>query len=141
MPAGTIGQFKLIKMTNEAQIRMLIENWAAAIRNKDIDGILAHHSADLVMFDVPLPFQSVGIDAYRKTWDLFFKYTKPGVFDITELNIIADEQVAFCYATMKCSDKSSSDEFVELPFRLTIGLKKTGEQWVIVHEHHSIPGN
>lgn len=128
-------------MSNETQIRMLIENWAAAVRNNDIDGILAHHSADLVMYDVPLPFQSAGIDAYRKTWDLFFKYTKPGVFDIRELNIIADEHVAFCYATMICADKSGADGFVELPFRLTIGLKKIDKQWVIVHEHHSIPGN
>jgi ketosteroid isomerase-like protein len=126
-------------MTNEAQIRLLIENWALAVRNKDMDGILAHHSADMVMYDVPPPFQSIGIEAYRKTWDTLFKYTKPGVFDIEELNIKAGEHIAFCYATMKCSDKSDSDEFVDLPFRLTIGLEKTDGQWVIVHEHHSIP--
>ena len=126
-------------MNNEAQIRTLIENWAAAVRNKDMDGILAHHSADIVMYDVPPPFESVGIDGYRNTWDIFFKYTRLGIFDIQKLHIIADEHVAFCYATLKCSDKSDSGEFVELPFRLTIGLKKIGEQWTIVHEHHSIP--
>jgi len=126
-------------MTNETEIRTLIENWAAAVRNKDMDGILAYHSTDIVMYDVPEPFQSIGIDAYRKTWDIFFKYTKPGVFDIQELQVIADAQVAFCYATMKCSDCSDSGEFVELPFRLTIGLKKIDNQWIIVHEHHSIP--
>jgi ketosteroid isomerase-like protein len=128
-------------MSNESQIRILIENWAAAVRNNDMNAILAHHSADMVMYDVPFPFESVGIEAYRKTWDLFFKYTKPGTFDIRELTIIADQHVAFCYATMKCADKSNSDEFVELPFRLTIGLKKINGQWVIVHEHHSVPSN
>ena len=126
-------------MTNESQIRLLIENWALAVRNKDMDGILAHHSADMVMFDVPPPFQSIGIEAYRKTWDIFFKCTKPDVFDIQELSIKAGEDIAFCYATMKCSDKSNSDGYVDLPFRLTIGLEKTDGQWVIVHEHHSIP--
>jgi ketosteroid isomerase-like protein len=126
-------------MNNESQIRMLIENWALAVRNKDMDGILAHHAADMVMYDVPPPFQSAGIEAYRKTWDTFFKYTKRGIFDIRELHVIAGDQVAFCYATMKCSDKSDTGEFVELPFRLTIGLKKTANQWVIVHEHHSVP--
>jgi ketosteroid isomerase-like protein len=126
-------------MNNESQIRLLIENWAAAVRNGDMNAILAHHAADVVMYDVPPPFQSVGIEAYRKTWDIFFKYTKPDVFDILELNIVADEQVAFCYATMKCADCSGSKEYVELPFRLTIGLKKIAGQWVIIHEHHSIP--
>jgi ketosteroid isomerase-like protein len=126
-------------MNNESQIRALIENWAKAVRDQDMDGILAHHSADMVMYDVPPPFQSVGIEAYRKTWDIFFKYTKPGVFDIQELHIIAGEQVAFSYASMKCSDKSDSGDFVELPFRLTIGLTKMDNQWIIMHEHHSIP--
>ena len=124
---------------NEAQIRQLVENWAKAVRNKDIDAILAHHSEDIVMYDVPEPFQSAGIDAYRKTWDLFFAFTKPGVFDIQELNIVAGENVAFCYAAMKCSDKSDTPGFVDLPFRLTIGLKKINNQWTILHEHHSIP--
>ena len=124
---------------NEAQIRQLVENWAKAVRNKDIDAILAHHSEDIVMYDVPEPFQSVGIEAYRKTWDLFFEFTKPGVFDIQELHITTDENVAFCFAKMKCEDKSKTVEFVPLNFRLTIGLKKINNQWTIIHEHHSVP--
>jgi len=123
----------------EIQIRELVENWAKAVRERDIDKILAHHADDMVMYDVPPPFKSVGLDAYRKTWDMFFEFTKPGVFDIGELNIVCDENVAFCFAAMKCADKSSSTEFVDLDFRLTIGLKKIGDQWTIVHEHHSVP--
>jgi hypothetical protein len=41
---------------------------------------------------VPEPFQSVGIKAYRKTWDFSFAFTKLGLFGIQELNIIADEK-------------------------------------------------
>jgi ketosteroid isomerase-like protein len=125
---------------NETQVRNLVENWAKAVRNADIDAILAHPADNIVMYDVPKPFQSVGIDEYRKTWDLFFKYTRPGVFDFHELHIVADENVAFCFATMKCADKSNSEDFVELDFRLTIGLKKIDGQWTIIHEHHSVPG-
>jgi uncharacterized protein (TIGR02246 family) len=124
---------------NETQIRQIVENWAKAVRNKDLNTILAHHADDIIMFDVPEPFQSVGIDAYRNTWDIFFKYTEPGVFDIQQLQIIADENVAFCIVTMKCSDKSGGGDFVPLDFRLTIGLKKINDQWTIMHEHHSIP--
>lgn len=125
--------------TNEFQIQQLIEKWAKAVRNRNIEGILSHHSDDIVMYDVPKPFQSIGIDAYRKTWDTFFAYTKVGVFDIDKLNIVADSTVAFCFATMKCADKSGSGDYVELHFRLTVGLTKINGQWTIVHEHHSIP--
>jgi uncharacterized protein (TIGR02246 family) len=126
-------------LNNENQIRHLVENWAKAVRSKDINGILAHHSEDIVMFDVPPPFKSVGIDAYRKTWDTFFVATQLGIFDIEELHITSDDQIAFCFATMKCSDRNKSGEFEELNFRLTIGLKKINNEWVVIHEHHSIP--
>ena len=124
---------------NEAQIKQLVENWAQGVRNKDIQAILSHHADDIVMYDVPKPFQSVGIEEYRRTWDTFFAFTKAGVFDIQELRIVADENVAFCFATMKCADKSNSADFVNLDFRLTIGLKKIDNEWTIVHEHHSVP--
>jgi ketosteroid isomerase-like protein len=124
---------------NGQQIRKLIEAWAQAVRQGDIQAILAHHTSDIVMYDVPWPFQSVGIDAYRKTWDTFFAYTKPGVFDILDLQVVAGEDVAFCFAVMKCADKSNSVEYVDLDFRLTIGLRKIAGEWIIVHEHHSVP--
>ncbi len=114
----------LTSKENELRIRELIENWAEAVRVRNINVILAFHSENLVMYDVPEPFQSVGLDAYRNTWLIFFKYTKMGVFDIHELNVVADENVAFTYAKMQCFDKSTSEVFMPLDFRLTIGLKK-----------------
>jgi len=123
----------------EAKVRELVENWAQAVRTRDINAILAHHSQDIVMFDVPPPLQSTGLDAYRKTWELFFKYTKEGVFDIQELHIAAGETVAFCFAIMKCEDAYKSRKYIPIDFRLTIGLEKINGQWIITHEHHSVP--
>jgi ketosteroid isomerase-like protein len=125
--------------TAEKEIKQLIENWVAAVKSKNLDNILAHHDKDIVMFDVPEPFQSIGIDEYKKTWDLFFKGTEPGVFDIQTLKIVAGEDVAFCTATMKCKDRTAAGNYYELDFRLTIGLKKINDQWTILHEHHSVP--
>lgn len=127
------------KKIRPAYIRSLVENWAQAVRRQELENILAHHSSDVVMFDVPPPFQSVGIDAYRKTWDLFFNGTKPGTFDIQSLNVFADDNVAFCVATMRCADCSGDSVCEPLDFRLTIGLKKIAGKWTIVHEHHSVP--
>ncbi len=53
---------------NEEQIRPLIEHWAGAVHRGDMSGVLADHSDDIVMFDVPPPYEGVrGIDAYRQT--------------------------------------------------------------------------
>ena len=126
----------------EAKIRILIEAWADAVRRHDFPGILAHHDQDIVMFDVPLPLQSRGIDEYKKTWDLFFAYHQPSqAFDIEELAITAGDDVAFAIAIMRCGSATPSGPPEEggFLFRLTIGLRKIGGEWRIAHEHHSVP--
>ena len=130
------------RTTNESAIRELVENWARAVRTKNLDGILAHHSSDILMFDVPPPLHSKGIDAYKKTWDQFFSWSQDsGVFDITEMNTTAGNDVAFVTALMRCAGSEAKGKIEELEFRLTIGLRKIGEQWVVTHEHHSIPAS
>jgi uncharacterized protein (TIGR02246 family) len=128
--------------TDEAVIRELVENWARAVRAKDLDGILANHSMDMLMFDVPPPMQSKGIEAYRKTWNLFFSWSdEPVVFDIKDIDITAGVDVAFVAALMRCAGTEKKGERIELEFRLTIGLRKIEGQWMVLHEHHSIPAS
>jgi ketosteroid isomerase-like protein len=128
--------------TAEIQIKAVIEAWADAVRRHDLPGILAHHEPDIVMFDVPPPLQSRGIEAYTKTWDLFFKYHKPSqAFDVEELAITAGDDVAFAVAIMRCGSGTSivPSEKGGFLFRLTIGLRKVDGNWRIAHEHHSVP--
>ena len=123
--------------TAERRIRELIEAWTAAVRQHDMPSILAHHDQDIVMFDLPPPLQSKGIEEYKKTWDLFFKYHKPSqAFDIEELTIAAGEDVAFAFAIMRCG---AGPEPAGFPFRLTLGLQKVDGEWRVTHEHHSLP--
>jgi uncharacterized protein (TIGR02246 family) len=126
--------------TDEAAIRELVVGWTRAVRAKDVDAILAHHSADMLMFDVPPPFESKGIDAYRKTWDLFYSaQPEPIAFDIQRMDVVAGVDVAFVIALMRCAEKGRSQEIIALDFRLTIGLRKINGHWTILHEHHSVP--
>ena len=125
-----------------ASVRNVIESWAAAVRRRDLEGILRNHSSDIVMFDVPPPFQSKGIEAYKKSWGSFFSWSSdPIPFDITEMNITAGADVAFVVATMHCAEPGANGEQIGLDFRLTIGLRKIDGMWRIAHEHHSVPAS
>ncbi len=127
---------------DEAAIRELVEDWARAVRAKDLKGILANHSPEMLMFDVPPPLESKGIDAYRKSWDLFFSWSDdPVVFDFNEMEITAGNDVAYVTALMRCAGTETKGERIKLEFRLTIGLRKIGGQWIVMHEHHSIPAS
>jgi ketosteroid isomerase-like protein len=130
------------KTTDEATIRKLVEKWAGAARAKNLEGVLAHHSQDILMFDVPPPLQSKGIEAYKKTWDLFFGWAQDaGIFDIEEMIITAGKEVAFVAAIMRCAGFDDRKKKIHLQFRLTIGLRKIHHEWTIVHEHHSLPAS
>ncbi len=121
-------------------VRTLVESWAAAVRRRDLEGILRNHASDVVMFDVPPPFQSIGIEAYKRTWDTFFSWSSdPVLFDFVSMTICAGSAVAFVFANMRCAGPGAPTERELLDFRLTIGLRKADGQWTIVHEHHSVP--
>jgi uncharacterized protein (TIGR02246 family) len=126
-------------MTDEQQIRDLIERWAAAVHDGDLEVVLADHAPDIVMFDVPPPEQGVrGIGAYRDTWPGFFTLQASGaLFEIESLDVTAGADAAFAFALLRCGMPAEFEGDPERRLRLTIGLRKADGRWVVTHEHHS----
>lgn len=123
--------------SEEAQVRKLIENWASAISSRDRAAILAHHSSDMLMFDFPPPLVR-GIDAYDRTWDFFFASPKgPIRFVPSELEVTAGDDVAFASCLIHCEGTSAGP----VDLRLTVGLRKIDGEWIVMHEHHSVPSH
>ena len=126
---------------DEVEVRRLIEDWARAVHDGDMTGVLADHSDDIVMFDVPPPADGVrGIAAYRQTWPPFFEWQAAGAsFEIVALDVTAGEDVAYAHALLRCGTEEELRQDPENRLRLTVGLRKEGGRWVIAHEHHSFP--
>jgi uncharacterized protein (TIGR02246 family) len=124
---------------DEEQIRTLIERWADAVHGGDMDGVLANHSDDIVMFDVPPPYEGVrGIDAYRETWPPFFEWQLRGAsFEIVSLDVSAGEDLAYAFALLRCGTQEELADNPKNRLRLTLGLRKEGGRWIVAHEHHS----
>jgi uncharacterized protein (TIGR02246 family) len=126
-------------VTDEKQIRDLIERWARAVHDGDLPTVLADHAPEIVMFDVPPPEQGVrGLDAYRDTWPGFFEWQAAGaIFEIESLEVTAGDDVAFAIALLRCGTVAELEREPERRLRLTIGLRKVGGRWTVTHEHHS----
>ena len=124
-----------------AQIRALIERWAKAVHQGDLEGVLADHADDIVMFDVPPPDDGVrGIAAYRETWPPFFVWQRQGAsFDVLSIEVTAGEDVAFAHALLRCGTAEELQRDPDNRLRLTVGLRKEVGRWVVAHEHHSFP--
>lgn len=124
---------------SENEIRALIESWATAVHAGDMDSVLADHSDDIQMFDVPPPNEVRGIEAYRETWPPFFEWQRGAAFEIVSLDVTAGDDVAFATALLRCGTDEELRQDPDNRLRLTIGLRKEGGRWVVSHEHHSFP--
>ncbi len=121
-------------------IRQLLDRWNDAVRRGDVDGVLADHGDDIVMFDVPPPATGVrGREAYAATWPPFFDWLRSGAaFDVETWAITAGADVAFAFGNVRCGTPADLVE-PEQRLRLTVGLEKRDGRWTVVHEHHSFP--
>jgi ketosteroid isomerase-like protein len=121
--------------SDEAHIYTLIEDWARAVSSGDRKAILAHHSPSLLVFDFP-PDIVRSLDEYDKTWDFFYDSPKgPISFAPRELQVTAGTDVAFASCLIHCDGTSAGP----LDLRLTVGLRKLDGEWIVTHEHHSVP--
>jgi uncharacterized protein (TIGR02246 family) len=128
-------------VSDDDEIRDLITGWIASVRSCDLEGVLARHDPDIVMFDVPPPFRGVrGIDEYRESWGPFFEWLDQGaVFELVDLDVVAGTDVAFAYALLRCGMPADFDSEPDHRLRVTVGLCKRDRRWVVTHEHHSFP--
>jgi uncharacterized protein (TIGR02246 family) len=126
-------------MTDEQQIRELIQRWATAVHAGDLTTVLADHAPDIVMYDVPPPYQGVrGLDAYRETWPGFFRWQDSGaVFELESLEVTAGADVGFAFGLLRCGTPAEFKREPDQRLRLTIGLRRQDGRWVVTHEHHS----
>jgi uncharacterized protein (TIGR02246 family) len=127
-------------LDDEAEIHALIERWAKAVRDEDRPSIRADHDPGILMFDVPPPFLSQGLDAYMATWETFFSgVEKPVALAFHDVRVTCGNDVAFATAVGRCVSIDANGEREPLEFRLTMGLRKIDGRWRIMHEHHSLP--
>jgi ketosteroid isomerase-like protein len=128
-------------MTAETDIRALVTRWVDGIRACDLDAVTAAHSDDIVMFDVPPPYDGIrGIAAYRDSWPPFFEFIRSGAtFELLELDVVAGPEVAFAHGLLRCGGEKEFAANPDNRLRLTMGLRKVDGQWTITHEHHSFP--
>ncbi|GAA1710498.1 nuclear transport factor 2 family protein [Kribbella yunnanensis] len=128
-------------MTDEQQVRTLIERWVTAVDTGDLATVLADHAPDIVMYDVPPPYEGVrGLDAYRETWPGFFEWQQSGAcFELESLDVTAGADVAFAFALLRCGTPDEFKTNPDLRLRLTLGLHRQNGRWTVTHEHHSFP--
>ena len=127
------------KATDEAQIRTLIENWAKALRAKNVDAVMSIYAPEFLAFDLAPPLQH-RVEAYRKGLEEWFPtFRGPIGCEIRDLAVTVSNDVAFSYSLNRLTGKRTTGEEVDVWVRATVCFRKIDGQWKVAHEHVSVP--
>jgi uncharacterized protein (TIGR02246 family) len=126
----------------EAAIRALENDFAAALNAGDVDAMMKNYVPDdsLVVFDVVPPRQHIGSAEYRKAWSGYFAHFKGTPrFTITDLVITVDGNVGFSHSIQRSVGTDRQGHPVDRTVRVSDGYRKIDGKWLIAHEHISVP--
>ncbi len=125
---------------DEAAIRGIINDRVRAIRDRDLDGVTAHHAPDVLTFDLLDPLRYAGTETVRERVEAWFSsYVGPIGYDIRDLDITAGEEVTFCHYLYHVSGTLKTGAGVSMWCRATSCLRNLDGVWRITHEHQSVP--
>jgi uncharacterized protein (TIGR02246 family) len=125
---------------DEADIRQRIDKYAAAIHAKDIERVMSIFAPDIVSFDIEAPLKHLGAEAKRRNWTkVFATYQHPLGYEIRDLTITLGDDVAFGYSLNRISGTLKNGNRVNYWVRWTTCFRKIGGNWLIAHDHVSVP--
>jgi uncharacterized protein (TIGR02246 family) len=128
------------QMSDEEQIRALIEDRIQAVRTKDATGAMSVVAPDVLLFDVVNPLRNVGADKARQRIDEWFSsFEGPIGYQLHDLKIVAGTDVAFCHSLNQVDGTKTDGNKLQMWWRATVCLRKIDGRWTITHEHSSVP--
>src|SRR5215212_2576694 len=126
--------------SNEDRIRALLGERVRAIHDKDAQVLMSACAPDIVSFDALPPLQRLGVEAVRARAEEWLGwYDGPVSYDIRDLRITAGEDTAFASYLYRVTGTMTNGTTVDMWVRSTVCLRMADGDWLIAHEHTSVP--
>lgn len=123
------------------EIERVIEARVAALMRKDAASANAVLDPAIVAFEAAGPLQippdRVRDNGLTQAW--LDSFDEGPEITIESLTVHADGKVAFCHSLIGLKGRPLDGQKLDLKMRSTLGLRKTGGEWKIVHAHTSFP--
>lgn len=121
-------------------IRALITHWTHAVRDKNLDAIMAYYAPEIVAYDAIIQLQFKGAEAYRKHWEYCLGLCEGAMlFEPRDLVVQADDTLGFAHWLCSCGAIDNAGQQKSSWMRASAGYRRINGQWKAVHEHFSAP--
>ncbi|MGW4354856.1 YybH family protein [Nocardia sp. NPDC004582] len=125
---------------DESAIRARIDGVMTALHATDLDAVGRAYTPDVISFDVEPPLQHVGIEAKLANWAKVFQFFDTVTYDVRDLILTVGADVAYGHAFARLSGTTKSgDRIPGMWVRVTYGLRKFDNTWLIAHDQVSVP--
>jgi ketosteroid isomerase-like protein len=122
-------------------VRDRVASLTQAIRDKDIDYLMTHYAPDVVAYDIMPPLAVLSAADYRKKFEQWFASMRgPIDYEMDDLRISMSESHAFCHCVSHVRGTRTDGEKADYWVRVTTCFQKANGQWLVGHEHVSMPG-
>ena len=130
----------LKRAREDTSVRERVVTLAQAIRDKDIDALMTHYAPDVVVYDLMPPADVRGADAYRQNFERWFASMQgPIDYQMTDLRVSMSDCHAFCHCVSHIKGMRKNGERADYWVRVTTCFQKANGQWLVGHEHVSMP--
>lgn len=124
--------------THEKEVLAVLDAWARALRDKDLDALRDCYATDVRVFDI-----GTQLDDYhglRGLWEACFPYfPNPIGVERKELRISSGPGMAVVTFLSRLTGMESDHPAARSWFRATVCLKQQDGAWKIFHDHVSLP--
>ena len=127
-------------MSNKEEIEQLARQQKRAVQQKDIDGAMAHYREDVVSFDVVNTLEKVGVAACRErlvSW--LSQFPSEFSYSVEQRTVAAGDDLGFSYSFNHVKGSLAGGDEIDMRWRSTTCFQKVHGQWMITHEHNSVP--
>jgi ketosteroid isomerase-like protein len=126
---------------DKIEIAALFARWSKSLEARDLDGLLAHYSPEVMLFDATPPYAVRGIASYRRAWEKTLACL-PAEFksEHRDVKIHASGEAAFAHCLHRIVPIGEEHPMAGRTWlRATICFSKAAGEWKITHEHVSLP--
>jgi deazaflavin-dependent oxidoreductase (nitroreductase family) len=125
---------------SEAEIRALLDRRSEAIGNRDLDRLMSLYASDIVYFDLVPPLQYAGSAALRDRFaDWFPRWRSRIGQQLQDVTITMGEDIAAAHMLIRTSGTLKDGQEVGYWVRTSNSFRRSGNRWLITHEHVSLP--
>jgi ketosteroid isomerase-like protein len=124
----------------EKVLRRRIEEIAQAIRDKDLDQLMTFYDLDVEVFDIRASLNLLGAGAYRNNFESWFEsFDGPIQYEVHNLHVVAGDRAAFGHYLGLVTGARPGGRSSGYWVRGTTCFERRDGEWLVTHEHISLP--